>query len=243
MGRRSRSRCRLRPARRRRRPPGSNVSPGHPPRRPRSGRRVRQRRERQLLGLAAPRPARPVDAPWRTPASASPRRLTAMRIASRRAGGRRAGATRFAHSPPTSRPSGPSASTSADATITPSAPAFAIARTWPGLLTPNPTATGTGETALTSRTSLPDRGRQGGPGAGHPDQRDAIEEAAAPGGDRRRGEPAGSSGRRGRRQQARPRGRPPRTAHPRRASGRRRSVRPHPPRPVASPRPRRHRRR
>ena len=52
-----------------------------------------------------------------------------------------------------SRPSGPSASTSAEATITPSAPALAIARTWAGFETPNPTATGTGETALTSRTS------------------------------------------------------------------------------------------
>ena len=48
----------------------------------------------------------------------------------------------------------PSASTSADATMTPSAPAVAIARTWAGFETPNPTATGTGETAFTSRTSL-----------------------------------------------------------------------------------------
>jgi hypothetical protein len=55
----------------------------------------------------------------------------------------------------TSRPSGPNASTSAEATMTPSAPAFAIARTWAGRLTPNPTATGTGEMARTSRTSLP----------------------------------------------------------------------------------------
>jgi hypothetical protein len=38
--------------------------------------------------------------------------------------------------------------------MTPSAPALAIARTWAGLDTPNPTATGTGDTALTSRTSL-----------------------------------------------------------------------------------------
>ena len=44
--------------------------------------------------------------------------------------------------------------------MTPSAPAFAIARTWAGLLTPKPTATGTGDTALTSRTSRPtDAGR------------------------------------------------------------------------------------
>ena len=64
-----------------------------------------------------------------------------------------------------SRPSVPSASTRADATITPSAPAFAIARTWAGLLTPNPTATGTGETAFTSRTSRPTDDRQAGPGA------------------------------------------------------------------------------
>ena len=39
--------------------------------------------------------------------------------------------------------------------MTPSAPALAIARTWAGLLTPNPTATGTGETALTSLTRRP----------------------------------------------------------------------------------------
>ena len=38
--------------------------------------------------------------------------------------------------------------------MTPSAPALAIARTWAGLETPNPTATGTGETAFTSRTSF-----------------------------------------------------------------------------------------
>ncbi len=45
----------------------------------------------------------------------------------------------------TSRPSGPSESTSAEATITPAAPASAMARTWAGWLTPNPTATGTGD--------------------------------------------------------------------------------------------------
>ena len=39
--------------------------------------------------------------------------------------------------------------------MTPSAPARAIARTWAGRLTPNPTATGTGETARTSRISRP----------------------------------------------------------------------------------------
>src|SRR5918999_2294443 len=55
----------------------------------------------------------------------------------------------------TSRPSGPSASTRAEATITPSAPALASARTCRARLTPNPTATGIGETALTSRTSRP----------------------------------------------------------------------------------------
>ena len=38
--------------------------------------------------------------------------------------------------------------------MTPSAPAAAIARTCAGFETPNPTATGTGETALTSRTSF-----------------------------------------------------------------------------------------
>ena len=38
--------------------------------------------------------------------------------------------------------------------MTPSAPAFAIARTWAGFDTPNPTATGTGETAFTSRTRV-----------------------------------------------------------------------------------------
>ena len=55
----------------------------------------------------------------------------------------------------TSRPSGPRASTRAEATITPSAPAFASADTWAGLLTPNPTPTGTGDTARTSRTRRP----------------------------------------------------------------------------------------
>ena len=39
--------------------------------------------------------------------------------------------------------------------MTPSAPARTMARTWAGLLTPNPTATGTGDAALTSRTSRP----------------------------------------------------------------------------------------
>src|SRR3954451_13565861 len=51
-------------------------------------------------------------------------------------------------------PSSPSASTSADATITPSAPARVMARAWAGFDTPKPTATGTGDTALTSRTSF-----------------------------------------------------------------------------------------
>ena len=78
--------------------------------------------------------------------------------------------------------------------MTPSAPAFTIARTWAGRLTPNPTATGTGETALTSRTSRPTRRRQGRPGAGDADQRDAVEKAAAP--RRDRGAAVGRSGRR-----------------------------------------------
>jgi len=39
--------------------------------------------------------------------------------------------------------------------VTPAAPARAMARTWPGLLTPKPTPTGTGDTAATSRTSRP----------------------------------------------------------------------------------------
>ena len=39
--------------------------------------------------------------------------------------------------------------------MTPSAPAFAIARTCAGRLTPNPTATGTGDTARTSRIRRP----------------------------------------------------------------------------------------
>jgi len=37
--------------------------------------------------------------------------------------------------------------------MTPSAPARVIARTWAGVDTPNPTATGTGDAARTSRTS------------------------------------------------------------------------------------------
>ena len=44
--------------------------------------------------------------------------------------------------------------------MTPSAPARTSARTWAGRLTPKPTATGTGDTARTSRTSRPtDAGR------------------------------------------------------------------------------------
>src|SRR5436305_13162019 len=39
--------------------------------------------------------------------------------------------------------------------MTPSAPALAIALTCAGRLTPNPTATGTGDAARTSRTSRP----------------------------------------------------------------------------------------
>ena len=109
-----------------------------------------------------------------------------------------------------------------DATMTPSAPAFAIARTWAGLLTPNPTATGTGEAAFTSRTSAGDRRRERRPGAGHADERDAVQEPAAAGGDlgaacRRRGR--GDEVDDGEPGVAR---RPPRTARPRRASGPRR---------------------
>src|SRR5689334_8766717 len=55
----------------------------------------------------------------------------------------------------TSVPSGPSASTRALATMTPAAPALAIAPTWAALLTPNPTATGTGDAAVTSRINRP----------------------------------------------------------------------------------------
>ena len=63
--------------------------------------------------------------------------------------------------------------------MTPSAPAFAIARACAGLLTPNPTATGTGDTALTSRTRRPtDEGRRRA-GTGHADERHAVQEAAA----------------------------------------------------------------
>ena len=63
--------------------------------------------------------------------------------------------------------------------MTPSAPARAIARTWVGRLTPNPTATGTGETARDVADQGSDRRRQRRPGARHADQRDAIEEATA----------------------------------------------------------------
>ena len=84
-----------------------------------------------------------------------------------------------------SRPSGPSASTRAEATMTPSAPALAIARTCAGLLTPNPTATGTGETALTSLTRRPTEDGSDVRAPGHADERDAIQEAAASGGDGR----------------------------------------------------------
>ena len=63
--------------------------------------------------------------------------------------------------------------------MTPSAPAVAIARTWAGLLTPNPTATGIGDAALTSRTSLPTDAGRLDPGARDPDERHAVEEPAA----------------------------------------------------------------
>src|SRR5258706_546071 len=53
----------------------------------------------------------------------------------------------------TSLPWGPIASTRAEATMTPSAPARARARTWAGFETPNPTATGTGETERIAATS------------------------------------------------------------------------------------------
>ena len=56
----------------------------------------------------------------------------------------------------TSVPSGPSASTSAEATTTPSPPASAMARACAGFETPKPTATGTGDTARTSRDQPPD---------------------------------------------------------------------------------------
>ena len=94
--------------------------------------------------------------------------------------------TELADKPPSdgrSPPSGPSASTRADATITPSAPAFAIERTWAGLLTPKPTATGTGETATTSLTRRPTDAGSGRPCPGHADERDAVQEPAAPGRD------------------------------------------------------------
>ena len=68
--------------------------------------------------------------------------------------------------------------------MTPSAPAFAIARTWAGLLTPNPTATGTGDAAVTSRTSRPTVDGSAVRAPGHADERHAIQEAAAPRGDR-----------------------------------------------------------
>ena len=77
--------------------------------------------------------------------------------------------------------------------MTPSAPARAIARTWVGRLTPNPTATGTGRDSTDVANQGSDRRRQRGPGTRHADQRDAIEEATAARRDR------GASGRRGRR--------------------------------------------
>ena len=88
-----------------------------------------------------------------------------------------------------------------------------------------------------------DRRRQRRPRAGHPDERDAIEEAPGPARD------PGAAVRRGRRgdevddRQSGGRGRPPRTGRPRRASGRPRSGRPRRPPPAAARRPRRHHRR
>ena len=78
--------------------------------------------------------------------------------------------------------------------MTPSAPAFAIARTWAGLLTPNPTATGTGDDRPDVADQPPDRRRQRRPRAGHADERHAVQEPAAPGGDRARGAPGGVVG-------------------------------------------------
>src|SRR4051794_40331588 len=114
-------------------------------------RRRPQRVEREFRRLSGPGPAGPVDragerllqglldrhrdlhdAPRAVASRSSPTSLVSLAI---------------------SRPSDPSASTRADATITPSAPAVAIDRTCSGVLTPNPTATGTGDAALTSRTS------------------------------------------------------------------------------------------
>src|SRR5262245_46979311 len=104
-----------------------------------------------FLGLPGSTPARPVDrgrehllrARLDRDVDLHGRPVAAARSATRRA------------IPSTSVPSSPSASTSADATITPPAPAFAMDRTWTGRLTPNPTPTGTGEAATTSRTRRP----------------------------------------------------------------------------------------
>ena len=77
----------------------------------------------------------------------------ASRVAARRSPTSRA-------RPSTSRPSGPSASTSADATMTPSAPAAAMARTWAGRLTPKP------DGDRDRRGGLDRRGPAGRPSAG-----------------------------------------------------------------------------
>ena len=75
--------------------------------------------------------------------------------------------------------------------MTPSAPARAIARTWVGRLTPNPTRDRDRRDGTDVADQGSDRRRQRRPGARHADQRDAIEEATAARRDR------GASGRRG----------------------------------------------
>ena len=63
--------------------------------------------------------------------------------------------------------------------MTPAAPAAAMARTWAGWLTPNPTADGHRRVGGHVADELADAGRQLGPRPGHPDQRHAVQEAAA----------------------------------------------------------------
>ena len=118
-----------------------------------------QRLERELLGLARARPARPVDRGRRRPSWRRPRprrRSGALTRAEPRPAPGRGRAIRSM-----SRPSGTERidERRGDDRRRRRRPG-AIARTWAGRLTPKPTATGTGETARTVADQPSDRRRQ-----------------------------------------------------------------------------------
>ena len=87
--------------------------------------------------------------------------------------------------------------------MTPSAPACAMARTWAGRADAEPDRDRDRRDGRHVADELADGRREGRPGPGDADQRHAVEEAAAAGGDRPPGGPATWSGRRGRRPRSR----------------------------------------